>query len=494
MLESPLLVLKGLKHTSCLGFSRDGTRLAVGGEHIVVWEIPSGKQLFAFPTRMGTSGLAFDERGETLLRSRSFGREIERFDLRTGQPLPAISLDAPRELAARLRCDYGPIATMPLDPRFAMVPAQLNGLVARGSTHSSIALVDLDAAQLLKTFETGITASGEVSFSPNRRYAAGFDWTADFDVWVFDVRAGQKIRSITLPERPDSVAISDDGARVVVTSSSDGWPDPAAADSEDLGTSFTPQTRRTLAPFVSIWDATTEIARIELGGARATEIHPDGARFMLALSEATLLCSLDTGRELRRFPGSRPARLLPDGVRVLQGGVDRATLLDLESGATLRTFATERDYLLPQSSPCGRWVYSLRRGGDVELFSLETAARETATRSANAPSVATKRSRPDRGVNPRWARPEHYRAPLVTLKDDDATSQYEYAGTGVTRDEHPLSKSCDGFMPCSFCERADVLVVYARYAISHASGDAYYDCEVYCADCKRFTTKSFSEH
>lgn len=69
----------------------------------------------------------------------------------------------------------------------------------------------------------------------------------------------------------------------------------------------------------------------------------------------------------------------------------------------------------------------------------------------------------------------------------------EFYGTGVPFDGHPLEKHIN-FNGCGACESSNVNVIYATWSVSTASGDAYWDYEIVCGDCGKFTARSFNEN
>ena len=68
-----------------------------------------------------------------------------------------------------------------------------------------------------------------------------------------------------------------------------------------------------------------------------------------------------------------------------------------------------------------------------------------------------------------------------------------YRGTGVPIEDHPLKRNCN-MHGCGNCESDNVKVIYAQWSVSVASGDAYWDYEVICEDCGKYTSRSFSEN
>ena len=85
-----------------------------------------------------------------------------------------------------------------------------------------------------------------------------------------------------------------------------------------------------------------------------------------------------------------------------------------------------------------------------------------------------------------------YSEPLIANEENEGIWQ-EFYGTGVPIDGHPLKKHIN-FYSCGECESSEVMVIYATWSVSTASGDAYWDYEIACRDCGKFTARSFNEN
>ncbi len=68
-----------------------------------------------------------------------------------------------------------------------------------------------------------------------------------------------------------------------------------------------------------------------------------------------------------------------------------------------------------------------------------------------------------------------------------------YKGTGVVTADHPLRESIP-FEGCGNCSNKKVDIIAAQYTVHPNSGDAYWDYEVFCDECDRFTQRSFAEN
>jgi hypothetical protein len=82
--------------------------------------------------------------------------------------------------------------------------------------------------------------------------------------------------------------------------------------------------------------------------------------------------------------------------------------------------------------------------------------------------------------------------PIIEDSQNDWTER-EYYGSGISVENHPL-KSHINFNGCGECESENVKVIYSRWCVSTASGDAYWDYEIICENCGKFTARSFNEN
>ncbi|MCB1306581.1 MAG: hypothetical protein KDK30_00300 [Leptospiraceae bacterium] len=83
-----------------------------------------------------------------------------------------------------------------------------------------------------------------------------------------------------------------------------------------------------------------------------------------------------------------------------------------------------------------------------------------------------------------------YVTPCVSDRKDPMDFEW-YRGTGIDPQRHPLAPVIR-FGACQNCESANVLVIAAQHNVHRMSGDVYYDYELSCNDCNRFTRVSFA--
>ncbi len=64
-----------------------------------------------------------------------------------------------------------------------------------------------------------------------------------------------------------------------------------------------------------------------------------------------------------------------------------------------------------------------------------------------------------------------------------------YLGTGVVWEAHSLKHHIPKF-PCGNCNSENVKVIAAQWNVSSHSGDKYWECEIACGDCVKYTQRS----
>jgi hypothetical protein len=85
-----------------------------------------------------------------------------------------------------------------------------------------------------------------------------------------------------------------------------------------------------------------------------------------------------------------------------------------------------------------------------------------------------------------------YDAPCIPDEDNSDLSRVYY-GTGISPSDHPLKKHIP-MRKCAHCGSANVLVIYTQWSVSPHSGDSYWDYEIVCQNCQKFTARSFAEN
>ncbi|MBI1881695.1 MAG: hypothetical protein HYR94_26250 [Chloroflexi bacterium] len=68
-----------------------------------------------------------------------------------------------------------------------------------------------------------------------------------------------------------------------------------------------------------------------------------------------------------------------------------------------------------------------------------------------------------------------------------------YKGTGLAPQAHPLA----GYIPfkeCAACGSSQVVVIAAQWNVHVMNGDEYWDYELACQICHKFTQRSFADN
>jgi len=82
--------------------------------------------------------------------------------------------------------------------------------------------------------------------------------------------------------------------------------------------------------------------------------------------------------------------------------------------------------------------------------------------------------------------------PIIANEDNEWTWM-EYYGSGVDISNHPLKDRCN-MHGCAECKSENVKVIYGKWCVSTASGDAYFDYEIVCEEWGKFTARSYNEN
>ena len=86
-----------------------------------------------------------------------------------------------------------------------------------------------------------------------------------------------------------------------------------------------------------------------------------------------------------------------------------------------------------------------------------------------------------------------YTKPLVKYHK---RGQDWYLGTGIVWEKHPLKSDIPKWAgsKCGNCKSENTKIIAAQWCVSYASGDAYWDCEIYCEDCGKYTQRAYAEN
>jgi len=85
---------------------------------------------------------------------------------------------------------------------------------------------------------------------------------------------------------------------------------------------------------------------------------------------------------------------------------------------------------------------------------------------------------------------KRYDEPCKEIRESGKTW---YKGTGINWEKHPLKRFIPKF-GCANCNNKDVKIIAAQFSVHPMSGDRYWDCEVFCAKCGKYTQRAYAEN
>lgn len=91
--------------------------------------------------------------------------------------------------------------------------------------------------------------------------------------------------------------------------------------------------------------------------------------------------------------------------------------------------------------------------------------------------------------------PSYRQQAIACQSISEAWFTREYIGSGIPPAEHPLADMLDmRSTVCGSCQGQEILVIYAKRSIHPANGDEYFDYEVICSSCGKFTLISCADN
>lgn len=84
---------------------------------------------------------------------------------------------------------------------------------------------------------------------------------------------------------------------------------------------------------------------------------------------------------------------------------------------------------------------------------------------------------------------KRYKTPCSLFKG----FQNWYKGTGISPQDHPLNGYIN-MKGCGNCKSENVKVIAAEWNVAYHSGDVYWDYEIYCEDCGKYTQRAYAEN
>jgi len=71
-----------------------------------------------------------------------------------------------------------------------------------------------------------------------------------------------------------------------------------------------------------------------------------------------------------------------------------------------------------------------------------------------------------------------------------------YLGTGIAWKDHPLKNYIPEWAgtKCKNCNSKNTKIIAAQWSVAFHSGDIYWDCEIFCEDCGKYTQRAYAEN
>lgn len=95
---------------------------------------------------------------------------------------------------------------------------------------------------------------------------------------------------------------------------------------------------------------------------------------------------------------------------------------------------------------------------------------------------------------------EFFPGAAAACKPHQFQGQEWFCGSGIRPADHPMRNEMRALelgldqADCLYCESKDVYVIALQGCVSMHSGDAYYDFELRCNQCEKFSVYSYAEN
>jgi WD40 repeat protein len=318
-----------------LAFSPDGKTLAAGfdfSDGITFFDVASGKMLRGLPRDASTyvTSMAFTPDGKQLItpdRANTVGRNenggICVWDVETGKQARyiatpgegpgsvSLSRDGSRLAAAcggairvwdtKTWKELAPDDTSHRNNVLSIATSE-NGLILTGSDDHSARLWDLKDGRLIHMFPSRYWVRN-VALTPDGRKAAGLD--TDDQILVWDTASGKTLFRLPGHERfgSHSMIIRDDGARLLSFGSDLFMRIVDLKNGKAIVEhAIRPQGIKIGDPEAEGFRSSLDMQMMMIGGGKFT---PNGKLLLLSTLEELRVIETNSGKELRRLPGSR---------------------------------------------------------------------------------------------------------------------------------------------------------------------------------------------
>jgi WD40 repeat protein len=363
-----------------LAASPDGKLLvgSNGSGSFRVWELPGGKWLYDFPSRVTASGIVFSPDSKWLVQA--FGDRETRVILRD------------TAIGEEVHCLDQPVGVT----RLTFAPS--SPLLAIGRYDGQLCVVDTERVKTVATLRPprGARAVADCCFSSDGRHVLTANWTDSYKDAILEIRefsSGKQVFRATVTD-----VVSTDNFRCALTPDCTGvlaacghgmrlWDVPSGKERaaspgpfsavHGIGTSPDGRQIATMTDegHTSVWDRQTQRQRLRIPTLGLPWINPvfgvEGKSLVVScdLGDAVAVWSVECNvKMLRRtsIPQYRTARLAPDGRLVAWENDETIALMDLATGKEhARLPSLEKDVVVASFSPDGQRLAAMVSSGGL---------------------------------------------------------------------------------------------------------------------------------